>query len=169
MVRRTFTDVGEQYGKVVAYIPPDDTSEDMELGERWVVEYQTNGKQELLMSSEVLVSIDAEVSADMRAADEEEEEKEEGELQESKIAEVDPVEVPPRALPDVPQAHPLIGKRIGNLEDNDIGVVVMWYWGKAGAKKTQRFLVKWNSPLQYKGKLTLWKDYSKDGIEANLV
>ena len=77
MVRRTFTDVGEQYGKVVAYIPPDDTSEDMELGERWVVEYQTNGKQELLMSSEVLVSIDAEVSGDMRAADEEEEEKEE--------------------------------------------------------------------------------------------
>jgi hypothetical protein len=45
----------------------------------------------------------------------------------------------------------------------------MWYWGKAGGKKTQRFLVKWNSPLEYKGRMTLWKDYSKDQIEANLA
>ena len=81
---------------------------------------------------------------------------------------MNPEEQPPRALPDVPQTNPLIGKRVRN-ERNGQGVVTMWYIATPAGKRMRRYLVRWTSPLRYKGRLTLWKDYNKEQIEAMLV
>ena len=134
-----FDDEDEQIGRVVAYLPPNDMSDNIEMmGERWVVEYDVFGVQELMTSSELLVSLDSEASQDAWDAVEEQDQSEEEEEKED----VNQEEKPPRSLPDVPQAHPLIGKRIGNEEDEDRGVMVMWYFAKVGGKKARRFFVK---------------------------
>ena len=163
-IRKDFADEGEQTGRVVAYVSPDEKSSDMELGERWVIEYQ-NGLQELMTSSELLVSIDSDASQSVREVTEG---REESEGEEEEKEDVNPEEQPPRKLPDVPQTHPFIGRRVRN-QQRDRGTVVMWYYAKPAGTRMRRYLVKWTSPLRYKGRLTLWKDYNKDQIEAILV
>ena len=75
----------------MAYVSPDENSSDMEMGERWVVEYDSNGVQELMTSSELLVSLDSEASQTAREVTREgredsddEEEKEEFNPEESR-------------------------------------------------------------------------------------
>jgi hypothetical protein len=164
-VRKEFDDTGEQTGRVVGYVSPDDKSDDIEMGERWAVEYDLNGFQELMTSSELLVSIDSEGSQSAQEVT-----REGGEVSddEEEKEDVNPQEKPPRPLPDVTQTHPLIGKRVRN-ERNGQGVVTMWYIATPAGTRMRRYLVKWTSPLRYKGRLTLWKDYSKSQIDGMLV
>jgi hypothetical protein len=163
-IRKEFADEGEQTGRVVAYVSPDEKSSDMELGERWVIEYQ-NGLQELMTSSELLVSIDSDASQSVREVTEG---REESDGEEEEKEDINPEETPPRPLPVVPQTHPLIGRRVRN-QQRDRGTVVMWYYARPAGTRMRRYLVKWSSPLTYKGRLTLWKDYNKEQIEAILV
>jgi hypothetical protein len=165
-VRKVFDDEGEQTGRVVGYVSPDEKSDDVEMGERWAVEYDSNGLQELMTSSELLVSLDSEGSQSARDATREGREESEGEEEEKE--DVNPEEQPPRKLPDVPQTHPFIGRRVRNKQ-RDRGTVVMWYYAKPAGTRMRRYLVKLDSSIEYSGKLTRFKDFSKSQIEAMLV
>ena len=163
-VRKMFDDEGVQTGHVVAYVSPDEKSSAIEMGERWAIEYDSYGVQELMTSSELLVSLDSEASQSARSVTE----GREGSEDEEEKEEFNPEEKPPRPLPEVPQTHPLIGKRVRN-ERGGRGLVAMWYYAKPAGTRMRRYLVRWESPIEHKGRLTLWKDYNKEQIEATLV
>ena len=163
-VRKMFDDTEEQTGRVVAYVPPDEKSSDIEMGERWAIEYDSYGLQELMTSSELLVSIDSNATQSVRDITEGREESEDEEEKED----VNPEEEPPRPLPKVPQTHPLIGRRVRNKQ-RDRGVIVMWFYAKPAGTRMRRYLVKLDSTIEYNGKLTRWKDYSKSQIDGMLV
>ena len=110
------------------------------------------------------MSIDSDASQSAREVTEAREEPENEEEKED----VNPEERPPRPLPVVPQTHPLIGRRVRN-QQRDRGTVVMWYYKKPAGTRMRRYLVKLDSTIEYNGKLTRWKDFSKSQIDAMLV
>ena len=55
---------------------------------------------------------------------------------------------------------PLIGRQVGNAEDEDVGEIVEVRWRKFGGKKRKRAVVKWGTPLEKAdGTLTYMKEY----------
>ena len=55
---------------------------------------------------------------------------------------------------------PLIGRQVGNVEEEDLAETIAVRWRKYGGKKQKRAVVKWGTPLEKAdGTLTYTKEY----------
>jgi hypothetical protein len=65
---------------------------------------------------------------------------------------------------------PLIGRQVGNVEDDDIGVIIDVKFRKYNGKKRKRAIVKWNTPLEKAdGSLTYTKQYFVSDLKPLLL
>ena len=142
-VRKEFADAGSFDGIVVGHVPP--VEADLS-DEKWIVQY-TNGKQEAL-DPQTLLDImvvapikDVDDAGDKAAAEQKNKKKQ----QQKKNTKAD---------------DPLIGRQVGNAEDEDVGEIIEVRWRKFGGKKRKRAVVKWGTPLEKAdGTLTFTKEY----------
>ena len=140
-VRKKLSDAGTFDGIVVGHVP----AVEADLGdEKWIVQY-TNGKQEALDPQTLL---DIMVVAPIKDSAEDDNDKatttEDKKSKKKKKAD-----------------DPLIGRQVGNAEDEDVGEVVEVKWRKFGGKnRRKRAVVKWNTPPEKAdGTLTHMKKY----------
>ena len=64
----------------------------------------------------------------------------------------------------------LIGRQLGNVEDEDVGVIVDVKFRKYNGKKRKRAVVKWNTPLEKAdGSLTYTKEYFVSDLKPLLL
>jgi hypothetical protein len=141
-VRKEFADAGSFDGIVVGHVP----AVEADLSdEKWIVQY-TNGKQEAVDPQTLLdimvvvaVPIKGDDAGDDKAAAEQQKKTQ------KKNTKAD---------------DPLIGRQVGNVEDEDVGEIVEVRWRKFGGKKRKRAVVKWGTPLEKAdGTLTFTKEY----------
>ena len=133
-VRKEFADAGSFDGIVVGHVP----AVEADLSdEKWIVQY-TNGKQEALDPQTLL---DIMVVAPIKGVDD----------AGGKAA---------AKKKSTKADDPLIGRQVGNAEDEDVGEIVEVRWRKFGGKKRKRAVVKWGTPLEKAdGTTTFTKEY----------
>ena len=153
-VRKEFVDAGSVDGIVVGHVP----AVEADLSdEKWIVQY-TNGKQEALDPQTLL---DIMVVAPIKGGgttDKDDDDKVASTKEDTNTSKKNKAD------------DPLIGRQVGNAEDEDVGEIIEVRWRKYGGKKRKRAVVKWGTPLEKAdGTLTYTKEYFASDLTPLLL
>ena len=150
-VEKQFVDVpdGPVQGVVVGHKP---AAADETQAESWVVEYMRPGKKGVREEVTPQELLDMLKGSSGNLADAVEDPKSKSDK------------------PNKQSTDPLIGRRVGNVEDEDVGVIIDVKFRKYNGKKRKRAVVKWNTPLEKAdGSLTYTKEYFVSDLKPLLL